>query len=218
MTSFGIKLLAMISMIFDHFGLIFLQNNALFRIIGRLAFPIFAFQLAVGYSHARNKEKHIIRMLAFAVLSQLPFMFFVETALPGFGHFLNIGFTFSIALLGMYVIENIKNFTYKSFLLPLILLLSCALPIDYGFTGVLLCISFYIFRNHKYLNLLSAFFIIVLKVFLEQEVMKFAMIYALLPIFLYNGKKGLDNKFSKYLFYVFYPAHLILFAVIKLIM
>lgn len=221
MTSFGLKLLAMFSMIFDHIGLMFMQDNDMlyssFRMIGRLAFPIFAFQLAVGYSHSKNKEKHIVRMLIFAILSQFPYWLYVQTAIPGLEHLLNIGFTFSLALLGMYAIDKNDNLITKCFSLVIVLMLSFILPVDYGFVGVLLCLSFYIFRNHKYLNLLSSALIIVAKVIIEQDLMKYAMIYALLPIYLYNDKKGLDNKFAKYLFYVFYPAHLLLFAVIKMI-
>lgn len=221
MTSFGLKLLAMFSMILDHIGLMFIPNNELlhlwFRTIGRLAFPIFAFQLAVGYSHSKKKEKHIIRMLMFAIFSQIPYSFYVQTAIPGFDHCLNIGFTFLLALLGMYIIDNVDNLLYKILTLIGVLILSYILPVDYGFAGVLMCISFYIFREHKYLNLISAGSIVVLKVIIEQQLMKCAMLYALFPIYLYNGKKGLDNKFSKYLFYIFYPAHLLLFAVIKLI-
>lgn len=220
MTSFGLKLLAMFSMIFDHIGLMFMQNNDLlyscFRMIGRLAFPIFAFQLTIGYSHSKNKEKHIVRMLIFAVLSQFPYWLYIKTAVSGVGHLLNIGFTFTLALLGMYIIENIKKFNHKCFYLILVLLLSCVLPVDYGFIGVLLCISFYTFRNRKYINIISATSLIILKVIIEQDILKYAMIYALLPIYLYNEKKGLDNKLTKYLFYIFYPAHLLLFAVIKI--
>ena len=222
MTSFGLKLFAMFSMIFDHIGLMFMQNNdslySVFRMIGRLAFPIFAFQLAIGYYHSKNKEKHIVRMLIFAFLSQLPYWFYIQTAIPGYKHCLNIGFTFLLALLGMYIIDNLDNLIYKILALIGVLILSSILPVDYGIVGVILCISFYIFRNHTYLNLISAGGIIALKVIIEQDLMKYAMVYALLPIYLYNGKKGFDNKFAKYLFYIFYPAHLLLFAVIKLIM
>ena len=220
MTSFGLKLLAMISMIFDHIGLMFMQDNEMlyssFRIVGRLAFPIFAFQLAVGYSHSKNKEKHIVRMLIFAILSQFPYWLYLQTALPGFQHLLNIGFAFSLALLGMYAIDKTNNWITKCFSLAIVLILSSILPIDYGIIGVLLCLSFYIFKDHKYLNLLSSALIIVVKVIVEKNMMKYAMIYALLPIYLYNGKKGLDNKFAKYLFYIFYPAHLLLFAIIQM--
>lgn len=221
MTSFGLKLFAMFSMILDHIGLMFLQDNEMlyscFRMLGRLAFPIFAFQLAIGYSHSQNKEKHIVRMLVFAILSQFPFWLYIQTAIPGFGHALNIGFTFSLALLCMHIIDNVDNIIYKFFLLISIFILSSILPIDYGVIGVILCVSFYIFRNHKYLNLISATILTVLKVILEQDLLKFAMIYALIPIFLFNGKKGFDNKFSKNLFYIFYPIHLLLFAVIKML-
>lgn len=221
MTSFGLKLLAMFSMIFDHVGFMFMQNNDLlyysFRTIGRLAFPIFAFQLAIGYSHSKNKEKHIVRMLIFAVLSQLPYFIYVQTAIPGIEHLLNIGFTFLLALLGMYAIDKNDTIISKIFSLAIVLILSYVLPVDYGIFGVLLCLTFYIFKDHKYLNLLSSALIIITKVIIEKNMVKYAMIYALLPIYLYNGKKGLDNKFSKYLFYIFYPAHLLLFAVIKMI-
>ena len=86
MTSFGLKMLGIFTMLIDHIGFMFLDDYlelyTIFRIIGRLAFPIFAFQLAVGYSHSKNKEKHIGRMLIFALLSQIPFMMFIKLANP----------------------------------------------------------------------------------------------------------------------------------------
>ncbi len=215
MTSFGLKLLALITMAIDHMGYVLFQNNLVFRIIGRLAFPIFAFQLSVGYTHTKNKEKHIFKMILFAIISQIPFMIFNGMA-SDYEHFLNIGFTFSLALLCMYIIENVNDFIYKTFLLSTVLLLCCFIPIDYGVWGVLLCVSFYIFRNHKYLNLLSAGIIMIFKILISGNAAYSAMLYALYPICLYNDKKGLDNKFSKYCFYIFYPAHMILFALIKL--
>lgn len=217
MTSFGLKLLAMISMIFDHIGHMFFPNDILYRVIGRLAYPLFAFQLSVGYSHTKHKEKHILKMILFAIISQLPFMFFIGTVEPEHGHFLNIGFTFSLALLCMYIIENIQDYFYKGFALSTVLLLSCFLPIDYGIWGVLLCVCFYIFRNHKYLNILVSWVLMLFKIFISGNIAYSTMLYALFPIFMYNDKKGLDNKFSKYLFYVFYPAHMILFTIIKLL-
>lgn len=217
MTSFGLKLLAMFSMIFDHIGHMFFPNDILYRVIGRLAYPIFAFQLSVGYSHTKHKEKHILKMILFAIISQIPFMFFIGTVEPNQGHFLNIGFTFSLALLCMYIIENIKDYFYKGFALSTVLLLSCFLPIDYGVWGVLLCVCFYICRNHKYLNVIVSCALMLFKILISGNIAYSAMLYALFPIFMYNDKKGLDNKFSKYLFYVFYPAHMILFTIIKIL-
>ena len=220
MTSFGLKLFAMFSMIFDHIGFMFLGESelaAIFRVLGRFAFPIFSFQLAVGYTHSRSKERHILRMLVFALASQLPFMLFVRNALSGDYFSLNIGFTFTLGLLAMFVFDKFKNIPLRFFALTLVLYSSFILPVDYGLFGVLICLSFYVFKDKKYLNLISACLLIICKIINDGTLFNFTMIYALVPILLYTGKKGLDNKFSKYLFYVFYPVHLLLFALIKMI-
>jgi hypothetical protein len=84
MTSYSLKILAIITMIIDHIGFAFFPNAIILRLIGRISFPIFAFQLSVGYSHSKNKLKHIFTMLSFAIISQIPYMLFVSTAEESF--------------------------------------------------------------------------------------------------------------------------------------
>ena len=60
MSSFALKILGILTMCIDHLGFMFFQDEISYRLIGRLAMPIFAFQLAVGFSHSKNKEKHIL--------------------------------------------------------------------------------------------------------------------------------------------------------------
>ena len=71
-----LKLLAFAAMLVDHIGYMYYPNVVLFRIVGRLAFPIFAYQIAVGYAHTSNLKKYIQRLTLFAILAQIPFSFF----------------------------------------------------------------------------------------------------------------------------------------------
>lgn len=214
MSSFGIKMLGILTMILDHLGFMFFTENIYLRLFGRLSFPLFAFQLAVGYSHSKNKEKHILRMIIFAIISQLPFMIFATAGSPEIGHFLNIGFTFSLGLIGMYTFENIKQPILKIVSTLCVILLGYVLPVDYGCFGVALSIIFYIFRSDKIASSIFASILIIFKIISEHSLFKFPMLGALIPIWSYNEKKGLDNKFTRYFFYIFYPLHLIIFAII----
>ena len=214
MTSFGIKMLGILTMFLDHLGIIFFPENIYLRLFGRLSFPLFAFQLAVGFSHSKNKEKYILRMLLFAIISQIPFMLFVAEGAPETGHFLNIGFTLTLGLLGMFAFENIKQPILKTIFTLGAILLGYVLPVDYGWFGVALIIIFYIFHSDKIGSSIYASILIILKVISEYSLFKFPMLGALIPICSYNGKKGLDNKFTRYFFYIFYPIHLMIFAII----
>lgn len=73
MSSFWIKIIALITMLIDHIGFAFFPENLLLRIIGRISMPLFAFQIAVGFDKTKSREKYIIRMLIFALVSQIPF-------------------------------------------------------------------------------------------------------------------------------------------------
>ncbi|NLC03985.1 MAG: TraX protein, partial [Tissierellia bacterium] len=68
-----LKIIALISMVIDHYGAIFQSGIDIYRIIGRLAFPIYAFLLVEGYTHTRDVKKYGRRLLIFALVSELPF-------------------------------------------------------------------------------------------------------------------------------------------------
>ena len=101
MPSFVLKILAIFFMVIDHVGYVLFPNIIALRIIGRLSFPLFAYQMAVGFSHTRNEKKHIVKLLLFAIICQFPYSYMI-----GDNSVLNILFTFVIALLIILLINQ----------------------------------------------------------------------------------------------------------------
>jgi len=167
-----LKLLAMLTMLIDHIGYMFFPNYRIFRTIGRLAFPIFAYQLSVGYVKTSNLKKYSIRLLGFALISQIPYSFFSPT-LDFEPLRLNIMFTLLLALGVLYVydigITKINAFkdsrSYKDLLLAtasfLCILAALVTPelfeiasggkfrLEYGLYGLLIILIFHMFKEKK---------------------------------------------------------------------
>ena len=222
MSAFCLKIIACITMFIDHVGYVIFKESSFFNWIGRLAFPIFAFQISQGYIHTRNLKKYVIRLFIFALISQIPFILFYESLFDAFA--INVIFTLLFGLIGIIVYDKINK------LLGIVLSICLGIiaeicSFDYGFYGVIVILLFYIFRNSKLL-LISAFSVATITKYacyivyylLETTinptiVFKFYMpsiigtLLSGLFIGLYNGKKGND---SKYLLYLFYPLHLLL--------
>ena len=68
-----LKLIAMISMVFDHAGDMFFHDQLWMRMIGRLAMPLFSFCIAEGYRYTKDRKKYLLRMGLFALISEIPF-------------------------------------------------------------------------------------------------------------------------------------------------
>lgn len=207
MSSFTLKILAIISMTLDHIGFILYPQLQILRNFGRLAFPIFAFQIGNGFTHTKSKEKYILRMIIFTIVSQIPFLLFRKTASPAINPTLNIGATLSCGLLALYALEKNNISWYKYIVTFFIILLSAFIPMDYGFYGVLTIVIFYIFRNNKFLSGFFYFINLALYCASGGATSNIYAIFALIPIFLYNNKKGRN---AKYIFYIFYPLHMLI--------
>lgn len=225
MSAFVLKIVACISMFIDHIGYIVFGGFSFFNYIGRLAFPIFAFQIAEGYKHTKNIKKYFSRLLIFAIISQVPFSLFYYVV---FGSIVpNVIFTLFFGLICLCIYDKYNKFVGIASVLFLGLIAEL-LKFDYGIFGIILILIFHIFQNKK---IHTAFFFILavcIKYFMQIASYGFiyeaVAIYSLLAFFtslstifilLYNGKKG---KNAKYLFYIFYPAHLLLLYVLYLIM
>ena len=107
MSSFVLKIIAVISMLIDHSGYLIFNRFSFMNYIGRLAFPIFAFLITEGYMHTSNLKKYFLRLLIFAILSQIPYTLFINTFTNSFS--LNTLFTLSLGLLAITVYSKLNN-------------------------------------------------------------------------------------------------------------
>lgn len=233
MTSFALKIIAMITMFCDHLGDAIFKGFSYFNYIGRIAFPIFAFQISEGYIHTKNLKKYLIRLMVFALISQIPYILFLS--LYSRGVRLNVFFTLALGLIAIclhsYIHKDISgtidtrikssipNISLKLIVEFLPVAAVCIIgelaKVDYGWWGVLLVFIFYYFKQNKLAMNIS--FITMCIIYYGIDIIQtgFNTIYIwlfafnVLPILfinLYNGKQG---KKIKYLLYIFYPAHLL---------
>lgn len=224
MNSFVLKVIACVTMFIDHIGYAMFDGHASWlNYIGRLAFPIFAFQISEGYIHTHNMKKYIFRLAIFALVSQIPFMFFHSIINTDFG--LNVIFTLLLGLISIFIYDKSNKFV--GIITPIILaVISEVLHCDYGIYGVAIVFLFYVFRQSKWLTAISFIVATIIKygysifswcsrngfeyfdyVFEYYYPYILCTLASIIIILLYNKKKGLNTKFF---LYIFYPLHLIL--------
>ena len=214
----ALKLIAMVSMVFDHVGDNFFPEQTWMRVIGRIALPIFAFCVAEGYLHTRNRKKYLLRLGTFALVSEIPFDLVTAGKLLEFGH-QNIMLTFFWAILGLLCYDALREKLKKGglvlgiFFLLLFAGASLILGLDYNFLAVGLIFLYYLLRDKTLLwrNAAGMAFHAMLR---NVGIYWFGLL-GFLFLFLYNGKKG---RGLKWLFYLFYPGHLLLIWGIRLLL
>ena len=220
MSSFVLKIIGIISMLCDHIGFAF-YNHSFLRVIGRVAFPIFAFQAVIGYEHTKDVKKHLIKMIIFAFISQIPFSLLYITLKQPFT--LNVMFTIILGLFSIILFNKINNRIICFIVLLLIGCLGSIIRVDYGIFGIVTIFLFYYFKNNK-IKMFFYFSITFLIRYLLHIIFIDPIYYllillgtltAFIPISLYNKKEGIKTK---YLFYLFYPLHLLIIYLICIIL
>ena len=202
MSSFSLKVLAVITMAIDHVGAVLFPDLLFLRIIGRLAFPIFAFLLVEGFFHTRDRKKYAIRLFIFALISEIPFDLAIGERLFEFTH-QNVIMTFFIAFIMMILLEKYKKWYHRVPVGIIGMLVAYLLKVDYTFIGILVVFIFYILRNKKREKIIAQIAVFIATLNLEM----FAAL-SMISIGFYNGERGRFKM--KYFFYFFYPAHLLL--------
>jgi len=218
MSSFVLKLIGIISMLCDHIGFAFF-NHSFLRIIGRIAFPIFAFQAVIGYEHTKDVKKHLIKMMIFAFISQIPFSLLYITLKQRFT--LNVMFTIILGLFSIILFNKINNRIICFIVLLLIGCLGSIIRVDYGIFGIVTIFLFYYFKNNKikmffYFSITFLIRYLLHIIFIDPiyySLILLGTLTAFIPISLYNKKEGIKTK---YLFYLFYPLHLLIIYLIYL--
>lgn len=211
MNVFTLKLIALISMIIDHYGAIFENSIELYRIIGRIAFPIYCFLLVEGFYHTSNIKRYAQRLSIFALISEIPFDLAIYGRLE-LSH-QNIFFTLLLGLGTMYLLDNKEEYNIKSgFIIVISGILSIIMAVDYSFVGIIYILAFYYNRRYPIkVGILRVGLIMFIINLLNIGFIQQYSLLALPLICFYNGNLGPKNKFLQMLFYIAYPLHLTIF-------
>ena len=219
-----LKYIAFLSMLADHVNkaLIypFLSGEGIlqrisdaFDILGRIAFPLFAFFLVEGFFKTGNRKKYLASLLIFGIISEIPF----DMALSGVFFELNsnnIMFTLALMLITIWTIDilkekmqNMSKYTWYpvSFVIVGIMcIISMVTGLDYEYHAIMIGYLFYIFYNKR----VFAIFLGYLAIFKEVwSLLGFSLIRT------YNGKRGKQNKLFNY---CFYPGHLLILGILRI--
>lgn len=226
-TGSTLKIIAIAAMLLDHIGAVILERMivngvealmlpyVLLRLVGRLAFPIFCFLLVEGFSHTRSKKRYALRLFGFSLISEVPFDLAVKGKVfdPGYQ---NVFFTLLIGFLAMWAFEAVKDklegqeqrTVYGAYTVVAVIacLFAYLIKSDYSAFGVLAIIVMYFYREEKAKSMLFGTAVLVISNVLE--------IFALVDIVFvakYNKERGLNLK---YVFYLFYPVHMLVLYLI----
>ena len=112
MSAFVLKIIAIISMTFDHMSYLIFGEFSFMNYIGRIAFPIFAYQITEGYIHTHNLKKYFFRLFIFALISQIPFMLFSSLLSDEIS--LNIFFTLLLGLGAITIYDALNKIERKN--------------------------------------------------------------------------------------------------------
>lgn len=239
LSSSALHIIAMLLMLGDHAWATVLPQYEWLTCAGRLAFPIFAFMIAEGAAHTHSLPRYILRMAIWAAISEIPFNLAISGGVLYPFH-QNVLWTFTISLGAIFLLEKVKG-KFKRRLIKILLyipiviaavLIGLVTLVDYNGAGVLTVLVFNFLPRGKWWGklgqLLVMFWIncdLLAGYYYEIELFGrtfeifrqgFALL-ALVPIWLYNGKRGISSKKFGNFCYAFYPAHLLVLFLIMLI-
>lgn len=217
-----LKLIAVIAMAIDHVGAVLLPEVGILRWIGRLALPIFAYCLMVGLTHTRSVKKYLTRLLIMAVIAQPLFVwsFYSEDFL---GNFFQLNTLFTL-FMGLYAMWGLRERKWYRFLLGFILL--GLIPCDYGLIALVYMMIFYLCADKP----IVAAALAVLYSFTGNYILYnvdhpmyinvgpialFVQFFAVLALPLICVRTNTKIRLNKWIFYVFYPLHLLIICLLR---
>lgn len=224
-----IKTIAIIAMLIDHIAWKYVPTQTapgqLMHVIGRLTAPIMSYFIAQGYIHTRNFKKYLGRMALFAVISHIPY----NLESTGRIQLLNFSVmhTLTLGLVAIYCYDKIENKYLKWLAIAVVSIL--AIPGDWSILGIAFCLIFFIHRNSikkLFIGILCVGIFGVLMMSLMRvtsgsdiftaiiyNLFQLSIILSIPILSFYNGERG-GNRFSRWGFYIFYPLHLLILALI----
>lgn len=199
--------------------------DTVMRLIGRLGFPLFCFLLIEGYYHTRSKVKYGMRLAMFALISEIPFDLGFKSHVLEFTY-QNVFFTLFFGFVTVWGIDAFCTWVGKKvqgkirfvpYILGTVVITAAGavivelLKTDYASTGVITIVLMYLLHQKSHAGSM-ALGCLALTVSMPIEFTCFATVPLAAK---YNGTRGLKLK---YFFYLFYPVHILLLAIVCMIM
>ena len=225
-----LKLIACVTMLIDHFGHAIVPELPVpymvelyytCRIIGRIAFPIYCFLLAEGMRHTRNPYRYVLRLAIGILLAELPFDILFEGGFTW--DYQSVMVTLTLGAVMLLCMQKTEKKGLKLLLaIPFAILAELARS-DYGGWGIAMIAVFALFDRTpgQVVGLLLVNFLMesaAIPIFdIPISVQAFAVL-AMVPIGFYSGKKLTHSKAVQWIFYLFYPVHILLLWMILLIL
>lgn len=199
-----LKLIALFTMVIDHLGYVFFPEQEWMRWVGRITMPIFAYAIARGFHFTRDRKRYLIQLVILALASQIPYMLLFDK-----GWTLNMVFPWSLAVLALMIPVKYIHFTIIG-VIALVMI-----PMDYSAFVILLPMAIYHFWFKKriaWLALVSALGVLALIALVSPPFQWFAL--AALPLIFLLEPFDRRVRLNKWLFYLFYPVHIVVLWVI----
>lgn len=227
LNGFHLKLIAICTMLIDHMGYTLFPGVMWLRCVGRVAFPIFCFLIAEGCIYTHDRKKYALRLLVFALLSEIPFNL-MNSGMIWDPYDQNVLWTLLLGALVCWLMDwALKKCTPLSFVLTGAAMVAAywlleAFRTDYGGWGMLLVAAFYgvhrapsgaVVKMIAQAFGLAFFSLGVMGGYLSIELWS---LVSLAPIWLYNGQRGFSHKAVQYGFYAFYPVHILILSLIAM--
>ena len=218
-----LKYIAFASMFIDHFNKAIITPfltgtgpmvifTTIFDILGRIAFPIFAYMVVEGFFKTKSRWSYLRNLLIFAVISEIPYDMFQSAVFVNTWS-QNILWGLALGLFTIMVIDKLKAYIKKRPLWVFVSLLIVALSSlgsmlissDYEYYAIIIIYLYYIFYDKRLVASGLGYLVIIKEIY---AILGFA------TVLLYNGEKGKQNKIFNYLFY---PVHLLIFGIIRMV-
>ena len=223
LSSFMLRLVALLSMFADHAGLALFPAVGAFRCLGRVSFPIYCFLLTQGFLHTRDVRAYGRRLLLLALLSEIPFdlLVFGRPASPVEQ---NVLFSLLLGLLALYAAQSLRSRPLHAFFVLVALSVAAmAARVSYGWLVVALCLCAYYAgasRARLALSTSGVLLLYTLSLALSGVAASWVLVslcaqFALIPLLLYNGRRGPRVPLFTLLFYAAYPLHLLALAALR---
>lgn len=217
-----LKILAAMAMLIDHIGAEIFPQIILFRIIGRLAFPLFSYFIYEGFQHTHSQKNYFFKIFLLGILCMIVYYLYSGEI---YGNVL-ITFSASIILLyGISVFRQRRNGTTIDRASGLMILIGCVLCVglicawifvDYGLLGVLLPVFAELTKgkdqSEKSLMPLIGFTAGLISLSVQMGGIQYFSLVSIPLLILYNGQRGTLNL--KSFFYWFYPIHLAVIGIV----